>query len=280
MIDEYGRRLRSGAIVPSPGFGTWRLGEGGDRSGEIAALRYAYDLGFRHFDTAEMYADGESEALLGEAFEANSSDGIFITSKFYPWHADAKGVQDACDRSLKRLGRDHIDLYLLHWPGSVPFEETLAGAEKLLDAGKIRAFGVSNFDNELIGELVQAGLHEKVDANQVLYNPARRGIEYDLLPSMKEAGIVCIAYTPIEPDRMKQNTGFSDIAAELRMTPAELALAWHITRSDAVPIPKSATLRHIEGLARACTSKLSKEVLSAIDDVFPSPKSPQPLDII
>jgi diketogulonate reductase-like aldo/keto reductase len=274
-------KLKSGIEMPSPGFGTWRMGEIPAEAGEeIVALRRAFERGFALFDTAEMYGDGGSEELLGEALAQIARDEIFVTSKFYPWHAAADQVVDACERSLSRLGMDHIDLYVLHWPGSTPFQETLEGARRLLDSGKIRAFGVSNFDVHAMAELVRADLDQLIDANQVLYNPARRGIEFDLLPKLGDSGIACIAYTPLEPSRLSDNNGFGQIAAELGLSPAQLAMAWHMTRGCAVPIPKAAKAAHVDALADAVALDLTQEALDAIDKAFPPPEKAQPLDII
>lgn len=247
---------------------------------EIAALRRAHDRGFRHFDTAEMYGEGESERLLGHALSGLPRDELFLTSKFYPYHARSDQVISACERSLARLGTDHLDLYLLHWPGGTPFEETLEGAERLLSSGKIAAFGISNFDAQEMVALEVAGLTERISVNQVLYNPARRGIEFDLLPWLTERGMVCVAYTPIEPDRLGRSAAFCEVAREAGCTPAELALAWHMTHAMACPIPKSATPAHVDALADAAAMRLSADVMAAIDAVYPPPDAPLPLEIL
>ena len=276
-----GVTLKSGLALPPIGFGTWRLGEDSARSeDEIAALRRAVELGFMHIDTAEMYGDGATERLVGQAISGMQRDALILTSKVYPWNAGRTDMIAACEGSLKRLGTDYLDLYLLHWPGSVPIAETLAGAEALLAAGKIRAFGVSNFDSDDLARVLAVGSGVAIEINQVMYNPARRGIEWDLLPLMQREGIVCVAYTPIEPGRVARNPGFAQLAAEAALTPAELALAWHVTRGAAIPIPKAGTVAHVESLHRAAEIRLDAATLAGIDAVFPPPDGPSRLDIL
>ena len=273
--------LKSGVALPSPGFGTWRMGETpGDRPEEIAALRRAVELGFRHFDTAEMYGEGEAERVMGEAFAGLDRDGLFLVSKVYPWNAGADEMAAACEASLSRLGTGYLDLYLLHWPGSVPFEDTLEGARRLKAEGKIRAFGVSNFDTRGLGRLIDNKLADEIDVNQVMFNPARRGIEFDLLPLMARHGIVGVAYTPLEPYMLSRHAGFRAVAGEAGLSPAQLAMAWHMTRGLAVPIPKAGKVAHVEALAAATSISLTTEQLAAVDAAFPAPTRPQPLDIL
>ncbi|MEM7498364.1 MAG: aldo/keto reductase [Pseudomonadota bacterium] len=273
--------LRSGVEMPVPGFGTWRLGEDPLSAGrEEAALRRAIERGFRHFDTAEMYADGGSEELLGRVLAGTDRSALFLCSKFYPHHARADQVVAACERSLARLGTDYLDLYLLHWPGSTPFEETLEGARRLVDTGKIRAFGLSNFDVGEMETLIDHGLDELVDVNQVLYNPSRRGIEFNLLPLLQRRRIACVAYTPIEPRRMAGNTAFRQLADAAGLSPPALAFAWHLTRGGACPIPKAARIEHVDALADAAGRRLTEAVMAAIDEAFPPPDRPQPLEIL
>ncbi|MEM7056401.1 MAG: aldo/keto reductase [Pseudomonadota bacterium] len=272
--------LRSGLEMPCPGFGTWQMGENSrDRDAEVRALRHAFDTGFRHFDTAEMYAEGGAEEVLAEALSTKDRDSVFITSKFYPHHARADQMVRACERSLDRLQMEVIDLYLLHWPGSTPFEETLSGVRALLDHGKIRAFGVSNFDMRLMRQTIDAGMADLIDVNQVMYNPARRGIEFDLLPLLHQHRIPCVAYTPIEPWQIEGNADFAALAAEAGLSPVQLAMAWHCTRQVACPIPKSATPAHIDALATATEVTLSEDQLARIDEAFPPPSRAVTLDI-
>lgn len=273
--------LKSGLIMPCLGYGTWRLGENPDREKEeIAAIRRAYDLGIRHFDTAEMYGEGATEALLGRAFSGAERARLFITSKFYPHNASPAKMARACERSLSALKTDYLDLYLLHWPGATPFEETLEGALKLREAGKIRAFGISNFDVRGLLEIVEDGLHHEIDVNQVMYNPGRRGVEFDLLPLMRTHGIACVAYTPVEPRLIAGNAAFARLAGEMGLSPAALALSWHMTRGAALPIPKAASVAHVEELVKAADISLGKAELDAIDRIFPPPSRAMPLDIV
>lgn len=267
--------------MPRLGFGTWRMGEtAAVAKDEIAALRHAAERGFTHFDTAEMYGEGGAERLLGQAIEGLDRARLFLTSKFYPHNAGKDEVVRACERSLARMGVDHLDLYLLHWPGSTPFEETLEGVERLFSAGKIATFGISNFDADEVGSLFAAGLGDRIDVNQVLYNPARRGIEFDLLPLLDRLEVVCVAYTPLEPGRMARNPAFAGIAAQVGLTPATLALAWAMTRGAACPIPKAATRAHVDALADAASLRLTDDVMAAIDVAFPRPDGPRRLEIL
>ena len=268
-------RLPGGVGMPRIGIGTWRMGEeAADEATEIAALRRALDRGFTHLDTAEMYGEGGAETVLGKAIAGEDRARLFITSKFYPWHATADAMEAACQRSLRRLGTDWLDLYLLHWPGGTPMEETLEGAARLKARGVIRAFGVSNVDASDMKALARRGLLEGIEVNQVMHNPARRGIEVDLLPLLEEHGIACMAYTPIEPRTMAGNAAFREIAGAEGLSPAGLALG------RACPIPKAATLAHVDELADAAARRLSAETMAAIDRAFPRPERPVPLDII
>ncbi|MEM6971741.1 MAG: aldo/keto reductase [Pseudomonadota bacterium] len=273
--------LKSGVTMPSLGLGTWRLGERPAlRASEIAAVRRAVEIGVRHIDTAEMYGEGACETLLGEALAPFSRDKLFVVSKFYPWNAGRDGMVRACEASLRRLKTEYLDLYLLHWPANSAFQLTLEGAEALMQAGKIRSFGVSNIDAAMMSGLIRSGLDETVMVNQVMFNPARRGIEVDLLPMMDAAGIATVAYTPLEPALLSQNADFAALASGLGLSVAGLSLAWHMTRRRAVPIPKAAQIDHVEALVEAAGVHLDPSVLVAIDRIFPVPERPQPLDIL
>ncbi|QHQ36249.1 aldo/keto reductase [Algicella marina] len=273
--------LKSGLKLPGIGFGTWKMGERAEiRQTEKSALLRAMDLGFTLFDTAEMYGEGRTETLLGEALAEHGRDDLILVSKVYPWNAGSSDMIAACEASLTRLGTDMIDIYLLHWPGSVPFEETLEAAERLKAAGKIRTFGISNFDTSALEEMESQGLLATVELNQVMYNPARRGIEYDLLPALSRLGISAMAYTPLEPARLSGNAGFAELAAEVGLTPPQLALAWHVTRGAAIPIPKAGSPDHADALWQASQHRLSAEDMARIDAAFPPPSGPQPLDIL
>lgn len=249
------------------------------RAEEISAIHRALDLGITHLDTAEMYGEGRTEELLGEALSGRR-DGVFLTSKVYPWNSGRSDMIAACEGSLARLRTDVIDLYLLHWPGSVAFAETLEAADALKQSGKIRAFGVSNFDMRGIDRMVAAGFDGPVDVNQVMYNPARRGIEFDLLPRLSDLSISTVAYTPIEPGRLAQCQPFSALAEEAGLTAPELALAWHMTRGAAVPIPKAGRVAHADALVRAASVRLDTAQMAEIDRIFPPPDRAVGLDIL
>lgn len=272
---------RTGGIeMPAVGLGTWGMGERPDRAeAEIAALRHAHDLGFRHFDTAEMYADGGAEEVMGRAFAGLARDQLFLVSKFYPQNASPEKMAEACERSLRRLGTDYLDLYLLHWPGSVDIARTVEGAEALTDAGRIRAFGISNFDTRGVGRIADRGLLGPITVNQVMHNIPERGIEVDLLPLMAREEIVAVAYSPLETGPMAGIDGMEGIAGDLGLTLAQLALAWHVTRGLTVPIPKSANTAHLDDLARAVETTLDAETLARIDRLAPAPDRPVPLAI-
>lgn len=273
--------LKSGLRMPRLGFGTWRLAESRlTWASEIAVIRHALDLGFRHIDTAEMYGDGAAERLIGEAISGQDRERLFITSKFYPHHAAPADMHRACERSLRALESEYLDLYLLHWPAAVPLAQTLEGAAELLQSGKIRAFGISNFSADELEDALAEDLGHIIDVNQVMYNPARRGIEYDLLPLMQTKAIACVAYTPIEPRMMAANKAFCAIAEEAGLSPAALALAWHLSHPHAAPIPKASSKAHIEALAQASSLVLCPDRLARIDAAFPPPSAPRPLDII
>lgn len=259
-----------GLSMPSVGIGTWRIGEGArPRADEVAALRHAHALGFRHFDTAEMYGDGRAEEVLGEAMRGLDRDGLFLVSKVYPWNAGAGDIRRSCEASLARLGTDRLDLYLLHWPGSIPFEETLDGMRALRDDGRIRAFGISNFDADDLAHLEEAGLADEIAVNQVMHNIPERGIEVDLLPMMKAAGIACVAYSPLEAAPLCRIPDMRDLAEEVGLTMPQFSLAWHVTRGVSVPIPKSGDPAHLDELRDAVDVTLPASVLERVDALAP-----------
>ena len=270
--------LPSAERVPAFGMGTWYLGD--DRSrrpAEVAALRFGLDAGIRLIDTAEMYGEGGAEEAVGEAV-AGRRDEVFIVSKVYPHNASRKGVAAACERSLRRLKTDRIDLYLLHWRGNVPFGETVAGFEALRAAGKIRHWGVSNLDRDDLEEL-WASSHA-LQANQLLYNLARRGIEWELLPWQRERRIPTMAYSPIEQARLLKNKALVDFSRRHGMTPAQAALAWLLAKDDIVVIPKAANTAHLADNLDALKVSLTKEQLGELDRAFPSPKGPSSLEML
>ncbi len=271
--------LPGGETVPALGQGTWYMGEeAGERAAEVAALRTGLDLGLTLIDTAEMYGEGGAELVVGEAM-AGRRDEIFLVSKVYPHNASRKGVVAACERSLKRLGTDRIDLYLLHWRGSHPFSETIAGFEALQKAGKIRHWGVSNLDADDMVELREAG-GGSCAANQILYNPSRRGPEFDLFPLLERTGIPIMAYSPIEQGRLPRNGALGIVARKYGVDPFQVALAWVMRRPDVIAIPKASSIVHVKANAAARDIVLDAEDLAAIDLDFPPPTDKCALEML
>ncbi|WJH40257.1 aldo/keto reductase [Aliirhizobium terrae] len=271
--------LPYGPSVPALGLGTWKMGEDrrqADR--EIASLKRGLDLGLTLIDTAEMYAEGGAEVITGEAI-AGRRDEVFLVSKVYPHNASHRGVIEACERSLRRLKTDRIDLYLLHWRGPHPLEETVAGFEELQAAGKIGAWGVSNFDVDDMEELMDVPGGENCAANQVLYNLSRRGIEHDLLPWCQGRKIPIMAYSPIEQGRIVRNAELIQIAKANQATPAQVALAFLIKRG-VIAIPKSSSPERIEENAGAIGLEISDADWAALDAAFPAPKGKRPLEML
>lgn len=273
-------KLPSGESIPVLGQGTWYMGdEPRRRAEEIATLRLGLDLGMSLIDTAEMYGDGASEKLVGEAI-AGRRDEVFLVSKVLPSNASHNGTIAACERSLKRLGTDRIDLYLLHWRGRTPFAETIAAFEALQDAGKIRHWGVSNMDVDDMREIARASGGDAIATNQVLYNLTRRGIEYDLLPQAQARGLPLMAYSPIEQGRLTEYPEVEDIADKHGVTPAQIALAWVLRQQGVIAIPKASTLSHVQDNRAALDVKLTEEDLAELDEVFPPPSGPESLEMI
>jgi diketogulonate reductase-like aldo/keto reductase len=272
--------LRSGEAVPVLGQGTWGLGESAaSRQDEIDALRTGLDAGMRLIDTAEMYGDGASEELVGDAIRGRRSKA-FLVSKVFPHNATRAGTIAACEQSLRRLGTDHLDLYLLHWRGNVPLAETLAAFESLVKSGKIRHWGVSNFDTADMVEL--AGLHggSAVQANQVLYNLGRRGIEFDLLPWCAQRNIPVMAYSPLEQARLLGSAELHRIAGQYAATPAQVALAWVLRNDRVIAVPKASTPAHTMQNRNALDIALSATDLASLDRAFRPPTSKRPLEMI
>jgi len=271
--------LRSGATMPVLGMGTWHMGERPRaRAQEVAALRLGLDAGMVLVDTAEMYGDGGAEEVVGEAIAGRRQD-VFLVSKVYPHNASRRGAIAACRRSLKRLGTDQLDLYLLHWRGDIPLTETVAGFEALRADGSIRAWGVSNFDRADMEELLGLPGGEHCVANQVLYNLESRGIEWDLLPLCRRRGIVIMAYSPLDEGRLLRRRGLSELATDAGMTPSQLALAWLLGQQVAV-IVKAADPAHVHDNRSALDVHLGPELLAQIDRAFPPPTGPGPLRMI
>ena len=272
--------LPCGEQAPAFGMGTWMLGEDpACRAEEIATLQRGIDLGMTLIDTAEMYGDGRSETLIGEAIRNRRSE-VFLVSKAYPHHAGQRSLPAACEHSLRRLGVDCLDLYLLHWRGSVPFAETIAAFEKLQTQGKIRHWGVSNLDPGDMAELCALPGGMAVTVNQVLYNLTRRGIEWDLLPWCAERNIPLMAYSPIEQARLLRHPGLRALAAKHGATPAQLALAWLLQSDQVIAIPKASTRAHLEENFAALQCPLDTETLAELDRLFPPPRRATPLEML
>jgi diketogulonate reductase-like aldo/keto reductase len=272
--------LPSGETVPALGQGTWQMAETASRRNqEIEALRLGVELGMTLVDTAEMYGEGASEELVAEAL-VGQRDRLFLVSKVYPHNASRQGVVQACERSLRRLKTDRLDLYLLHWRGSVPLEETVAGFEELRRSGKIRHWGVSNFDTDDMDELLRVPAGENCAANQVLYNVTRRGPEFDLIPWMTEHRMPLMAYSPIEQGRLPRGGVLQRIGQKYGASPFQIALAWLLQKPDVIAIPKASSPDHVRDNHRALEIRLSPEDLDAIDAEFPPPRRKRPLEMI
>jgi len=263
--------LPDGDTMPAYGQGTWHMGESRGRfADEVAALKLGIDLGIPLIDTAEMYGNGVAEEIVAEAMQGRR-DGLFIVSKVLPYNASRRGTIDACERSLKRLKTDHIDLYLLHWRGSHPFAETIAAFEKLKQDGKIRHHGVSNFDRNDMEEWVRNG-GEAVASNQILYNLSRRGPEWDVIPWSRQRKISIMAYSPIEQGRMLGHKALAEVAARHGTTPAQVALAWLLRQEGMVVIPKASRQEHVREDLGALDLELADADLADLDRSFPPPK--------
>ena len=272
--------LPGGEPVPALGMGSWRMGETpARRREEIATVRLGVELGMTLIDTAEMYGEGLTEQFLGEAL-AGLRDRVFLVSNVYPHNASRKGVAHACEQSLRRLGTDHLDLYLLHWRGSVPLDETVAGFEDLRAAGKIRHWGVSNFDTDDMVELFTLPGGRRCAVNQVLYNLTRRGPEFDLLPWMRQHGIPLMAYSQIEQGQIDPGGPLAEIAALHRVTRWQVALAWVLRRPDAIAIPKTASVKHLRENHAARTLLLSENELTMLNAQFVPPPRKRSLEML
>ncbi|MFJ1735627.1 aldo/keto reductase [Streptomyces sp. NPDC088254] len=271
--------LPSDEEIAALGQGTWYLGEDpARREQEIAALRLGVHLGMSLVDTAEMYGDGAAEELVGEALRGRR-DEVFLVSKVLPGHADRKGTVAACEGSLRRLGTERLDLYLLHWRGRWPLEETLAGFTDLMEAGKIRYWGVSNLDVADMTELTTLPGGDAAAVDQVLYNLSRRGIEWDLLPWCREAEVTVMAYSPIEQGRILDAEALRAVARALGATPAQVALAWVLEQGVAA-IPRSGSPDHVRENRGAVDLHLPTGALDALDEAFPPPSGSTPLEML
>jgi diketogulonate reductase-like aldo/keto reductase len=274
--------LPGGERIPVLGIGTWNMGERrGQRAGEIAALQMAVDLGMTAVDTAEMYGGGASEQLVAEALGARRTE-IFLVSKVLPQHATRRGTVAACEASLRRLATDRLDLYLLHWRGGVPLDETVDALITLQRDGKIRYWGVSNFDLDDMKSLTSTRLPggSAAATNQVLYNLTRRGIEFDLLPWCRERGIPIMAYSPLEQGALVKHRTVRAVAARLGATASQVALAWVLRQPGVMAIPKAGHIDHVRENRGALDLRLGPEDLAELETAFPPPARNVPLEMI
>jgi diketogulonate reductase-like aldo/keto reductase len=274
--------LPGGDAIPVLGQGTWAMAERSRaRADEIAALRMAVDLGMTVIDTAEMYAEGAAEELIAEALGAQRRE-IFLVSKVLPHHATRRGTVSSCEASLRRLKTDRLDLYLLHWRGTVPLDETLEAFDDLKRQGKIRYWGVSNFDVDDMDDLVSLASSggSLVASNQVLYNLTRRGVEYALLPWCRTRGIPIMAYSPLEQGRLARHRKVKAIASRLDATATQVALAWVLRQEGVITIPKAAHVEHVRENRGALEIELTADDLEELDEFFPPPTGKTPLQMI
>ena len=277
-------KLPDGTSLPALGLGTWRMGESAaSRATEVGAVRLALELGYRVIDTAEMYGDGGAEEVVGralvEAMRAGTvtRDQLFVVSKVYPHHADRAGVAAACERSLRRLGLERIDLYLLHWPGAHPLRETVAGFEALQSQGRVMHWGVSNFDTDDMALLGTVPGGARCAANQVYYSPSARGAEFDLLPWQRARSMPLMAYCPLDQGDLAHDTVLQAVAERRAATPSQVALAWLIARGGVMPIPKAVREAHLRANLAAADLVLSEADLGEIERRFPAPRRKQAL---
>ncbi len=272
--------LPSGERLPAFGVGTWRMGERtGARRGEVAAIRAALDLGVRLVDTAEMYGDGGAEEVVGEAL-AGRRDEVFVVSKVTPHNASRRGTAAACERSLARLRTDRIDLYLLHWRGSHPLAETVDAFERLKDAGKIRQWGVSNFDADDLRELAALSAGGACAADQVYYSASTRGVEFDVLPWLRERSMALMAYCPLDEGRLAGDATLAAVGARIGASAAQVAIAWLASRPGVIAIPKASADRHLRENVAAAALDLDSDALAEIERRFPAPRRATALRIV
>jgi diketogulonate reductase-like aldo/keto reductase len=273
-------RFPSGDVVPALGQGTWMMGEDPAlRKDEIASLRAGLDIGLRLIDTAEMYGEGLTESLVGEAI-AGRRDDVFLVSKVYPHNASRKAMRHSCTASLRRLKTDRLDLYLLHWSGAVPLAETVEAFERLREDGLIRQWGVSNLDIDEMEELWELSGGRAVQTDQVLYNLTRRGIEWNLLPWLRERAIPVMAYSPIEQGRLAHQRKLAEFAKRHGVTAAQAALAWVLAQDGVIAIPKTASVARLKENAAMLQQPLDAAALQELDALFPPPKGPVPLAML
>jgi diketogulonate reductase-like aldo/keto reductase len=272
--------LPTGETIPVLGMGTWHLAEGRHPPEvEMDALRTGLDLGMSLIDTAELYGGGASESLVGQAI-AGRRDEVFLVSKVMPNHATYDGTLAACDASLRRLGTDRLDMYLLHWRGQVPLEETVSAFEELKRSGRIRHWGVSNFDVDDMNELTAIPDGRDVETDQVLYNLTRRGIEWNLLPAFQRVGLPLMAYSPIEQGRLRDHPVLEGIGRRHRATATQVALSWVISHPGVCAIPEAGTARHVRENVDALRVVLREDDIAELDAAFPPPPRPVPLEVL
>jgi diketogulonate reductase-like aldo/keto reductase len=280
MADMRKVELPSGEQVPALGQGTWHMGEDRRRhADEVAALKLGIDLGMTLIDTAEMYASGGAEEMTREAI-AGRRDEVFLVSKVLPSNASRAGVIRSCEASLRRLGTDRIDLYLLHWRGGVPLAETVGAFEALMRDGKIRHWGVSNFDTDDMEELLSVAGGDAVQTNQILYNLSSRGIEFDLVPWSDERGMPLMAYSPMNQGSLGRDRRLEAIAERHDATPTQIALAWVLRQKGVVAIPKAVRPDHVRRNRAALDIGLDEADLAELDRAFPPPRRKVPLEMI
>jgi len=271
--------------LPVIGQGTWYMGENlAQRTAEIAALQAGLECGLRLIDTAEMYADGGAETIVGKALQGRRDQALLV-SKVYPWNAGEPDAIEACERSLRRLQTDYLDLYLLHWRGNIPLEETIRAMERLQQQGKIRYWGVSNFDSDDMAALWEEEGGEKCATNQVLYHLASRGIEVELLPQCQQRNLPVMAYCPLaQAGRLRESlftdTRLSQVAQQKGISVAQLMLAWVIRQPGVIAIPKAGSISHVKENAAALEVVLTDDDLRLIDSAWPAPQHKVPLDIV
>jgi diketogulonate reductase-like aldo/keto reductase len=272
--------LPDGTALPALGLGTWHLGESAStRDAEVAAVRLAIELGYRVIDTAEMYGEGGAEQVVGEAVRTSgvAREALFIVSKVYPHNASRDGVAAACERSLQRLGLDHIDLYLLHWPGPHPLRDTVAGFERLRSQGRIRHWGVSNFDTTGLRELAGVPGGDHCSANQVYYSPSTRGPEFELLPWQRERSMPLMAYCPLDQGDLAGDAVLKRVAARHHATASQVALAWLMAQRGVMVIPKAVRETHLRENLAAAELVLTGADTAEIEQRFPAPRRKVPL---
>lgn len=272
--------LPSGQSIPVLGMGTWRMGESSKyHAAEVTALRHGIDLGLTLIDTAEMYGEGGAEIVVGEAISQRRAS-VFLVSKFYPHNATRQGTIAACERSLKRLKTDYLDLYLQHWRGSVPLAETLEALQTLKQAGKIRDYGVSNFDTDDMAEALALPCGQEIATNQILYNLTRRGVEWDLLPWCRAHQIPVMAYSPVEQGRLLRHPTLQTIAQQHGASAAQIAISWLLHQEQMIVIPKSSSISHVEENRAALDLRLSGDDLNALDAAFRPPSKRVALEVL